>query len=134
MDKFDVQIENNNIIIKPKTKIIKILTLNNFIDNYDSKDFRKSKILSCFINNESQANNKYLSILKKLYVLIGNVEKIINNTKIKCKMIDNKHIKIPSKEAGDVLKEIINQSIENKIKIEIVIELHTNKKIKIINF
>ena len=143
-DEFEVQIENNNIIVKPKIKIVKILTTNDFIDNYNAKDFRYSKILSCFINNENKLIYKYLTILKNLYGLIGSGKKIIKNTLLNYETIEIKEngfiflnnlgISIQPKEAGDILVEIINQSLVNKIKIEIVIELQKNEKIKIINF
>lgn len=143
-DEFEVQIENNNIIVKPKMKIEKILNINDFCDNYNTKDFRKSVILSCFVNDKRPTNNKYLSILKNLYELIGSGKKILKNTSLNYETFEIKNkgfiffdslgISIQNKEAGEILKEIIIQSIANKIMIEIEIQFQTNEKIKFINF
>lgn len=143
-DEFDVQIENNNIIIKPKIKIVKILNINDFLDNYNAKNFRYSKILSCFINNEHKQIYNYLTMLKNLYGLINSGKKIVKNTLLNFETVEIKErgyiflnnlgISIQPKEAGDILLEIINQSLANKVKIEIIIELQENEKIKIINF
>ena len=83
IDKIDYQIypkENGNLILKP------IQIINN-LDSLNEINFCSSQILSCKINNESYENNKYKSILNKIYELIGDGTKIIKNSCLNIKTI-----------------------------------------------
>lgn len=120
--------ENGDIILKKNT-FINIIDIND-IKNYD---FKKSIIYDCLINNDKFNKLKYGSILEHIYKLINDGTKIIKNSKLNIKTIkkenegffylDNIGISIQRVESNKCLLEIINQCIENNIKLSIKIKL-----------
>lgn len=137
LDDFEIIEKSNQIIVIKKKTTIKILTFDNF--NVKTFNFRNSEIISCFINNKRPSNNKYISILKDVYNIIGSGKIIIKKTKLNCETFEKKDkgfqylknlgISFQSKEAIGILEEIINQCLENNIKLDIEIKLFNNKKI-----
>ncbi len=98
-------------------------------------DFTKSIILSCFINDDKIITTKYNSILKYIYKLINDGDKIKKNTKLNIKRNEKKidcgffymedlDISIQRVDSNKCLQEIINQCNENKINI--ILKIKTN--------
>ena len=134
-------IDNTNYIIIEKEngdKLLKKITSINITDikNIKDYDFKKSIILKCLINNEDFNKLKYKLILEQIYKLIKDGVKIIKNTKLNIKTIkkedegfyylDNIGISIQGVDSNKCLLEIINQCLENQIKLSM--------KIKLINY
>ena len=117
-----------------KKKNIKIINLNH-IPKYD---FKKSSIIKCKINNEEINKNNYRYICNTVYKIINNGTKIIKNTTLNIKTVednqngfyylDNIGISIQGAESNKTLYEILNQANENNINVEMTIELE-NKTI-----
>ena len=139
ISKFDiVDNDDNQIIVKPKPLIIKIVKLEDFDKN--SINFRKSKILSCYINDKRPLNNKYFSILKNVYEIIGKGKIITKNTLFNFETIEkndngfkylkNIGISIQAKDAVNTFEEILNQCVKTKIKLEIEIKFESGNIIK----
>ena len=137
---FEIVEKDNQIIVKPKSKIIKITSL----DDFDVKktNFRHSKIISCFINDKRPSNNKYFSVLKDIYKIIGDGFIITKKTKLKCSTLmkndkgfeyfEELGISVQHKEASCILEEIFNQCIENNIKLEMDVIFNDGKITKYI--
>ena len=139
-------IDNTNYIIIEKEngdKLLKKITSINITDIKDIKDydFKKSIILKCLINNEDFNKLKYKLILEQIYKLIKDGVKIIKNTKLNIKTIkkedegfyylDNIGISIQGVDSNKCLLEIINQCLENQIKLSMKIKLINNITINI---
>ena len=131
---FEIIEKDNQIIVKPKTKIIKIVSLNDF----DVKtNFKHSEITSCFINDKRPSNNKYMGILKDVYKIINSGKIITKKTKLNYEIGEKNDkgfeyfkdlsISIQHKEAKGTLEEIFNQCIENNIKLEMDIKFDDGK-------
>lgn len=132
-------IDNTNYIIIEKEngdKLLKKITSINITDIKDIKDydFKKSIILKCLINNEDFNKLKYKLILEQIYKLIKDGVKIIKNTKLNIKTIkkedegfyylDNIGISIQGVDSNKCLLEIINQCLENQIKLSMKIKIN----------
>jgi len=112
--------ENGDKLLKKITNITDI----NEIKNYD---YKKSIILECSVDNKEFNKLKYKLILEEIYKIINDGTKIIKNTKLNIKTIekqdegfyylDNIGISIQGVDSNKCLYEIINQCIENKIKL-----------------
>lgn len=130
--------DNGDILLKKITHI----NISNIKDIKDH-DFKKSIISECLINNKKFDKLKYKSILGQIYELINNGTKIIKNTKLNIKTIkkedegfyylDNIGISVQGVDSNKCLFEIINQCVENKIKLTMKI-MSINKIIININF
>jgi hypothetical protein len=131
-------IDNINYTIINKEngdKLLKKITHVNIIDIKDIKDydFKKSIIYKCLINNEDFNKLKYKSIINQIYNTINDGTKIIKNTKLNIKTIkkedegfyylDNIGISIQGVDSNKCLLEIINQCIDNEIKLSMKIKL-----------
>ena len=120
--------DNGDILLKKITHI----NITNIIDikNYD---FKKSIIIECLIDNIELNKLKYKSILEQIYKLINDGVKIIKNTKINIKTIkkederiyflDDIGISVQGVDSNKCILEIINQCINNKIKLLIKVIL-----------
>ena len=132
-------IDNTNYIIIEKEngdKLLKKITSINITDikNIKDYDFKKSIILKCLINNEDFNKLKYKLILEQIYKLIKDGVKIIKNTKLNIKTIkkedegfyylDNIGISIQGVDSNKCLLEIINQCLENQIKLSMKIKIN----------
>lgn len=121
--------ENGDILLKKPThvQITDIKTIKNY-------DFKKSTITECLIDNKEFNKSKYKSILGQIYRLINDGTKIIKNTKLNIKTIKKEDegfyyldvigISIQGVDSNKCLLEIINQCLENKIKLLMKIKLN----------
>ena len=131
-------IDNTNYTIINKEngdKLLKKITHIDIIDIKDLKDydFKKSSISECLIDNKELNRLKYKSILEQIYKLINDGTKIIKNTKLNIKTIkkedegfyylENIGISVQGVDSNKCLLEIINQCIENEIKLSMKIKL-----------
>lgn len=146
LDNGDILLQKNiindiNYIIIEKENGDKLLQKINTIDITDIKDiknydFKKSIIQITKINNENFNKLKYKLILEQIYNLIKDGVKIIKNTKLNIKTIkkedegfyylDNIGISIQGVDSNKCLLEIINQCLENQIKLSMKIKLINN--------
>ena len=123
-----------NFLLINKINIIKIEDIKKY-------NFNKSIIYECLINNKKINKLKYRSILNYIYNLIDDGIIIIKNSKLNIKTIkkenegyyylDNIGISIQTNDNNKYLLEIINQCINNKIKLFMKIKLIDDIKIKI---
>lgn len=130
---------NYNIIYKENGDIL-LQKINNInitdIKDIKNYDFKKSIIQITKINNEDFNKLKYKLILEQIYNLIKDGVKIIKNTKLNIKTIkkedegfyylDNIGISIQGVDSNKCLLEIINQCLENQIKLSMKIKLINN--------
>ena len=130
---------NYNIIYKENGDIL-LQKINNInisdIKDIKNYDFKKSIIQITKINNEDFNKLKYKLILEQIYKLIKDGVKIIKNTKLNIKTIkkedegfyylDNIGISIQGVDSNKCLLEIINQCLENQIKLSMKIKLINN--------
>ena len=130
---------NYNIIYKENGDIL-LQKINNInitdIKDIKNYDFKKSIIQITKINNEDFNKLKYKLILEQIYNLIKDGVKIIKNTKLNIKTIkkedegfyylDNIGISIQGVDSNKCLLEIINQCLENQIKLSMKIILINN--------
>lgn len=122
--------ENNERILKEK--IHHTINDNNY-DDLKDYDFTDSKIKECQINGCSNTTNKYRNILLKIYNEISCGTRIIKKTKLNIKTIkfeeqgfnyvNNLGISFQNVNANKCLLEIINQCIENNIKLNLSVQL-----------
>lgn len=139
-------IDDTNYTITNKNngdKLLKKITSVNINDVSDIKkyDFRKSNILSCFLNDEEITKLKYKSILENIYKIINGGTKIIKNSKLNIKTIkkldegfyylEDLGISIQGVDSNKCLLEIINQCIENEISLIMKIKLNDETNINI---
>jgi len=99
----------------------------------NEKRCKKSIIYECLIDNKEFNKLKYKLILEQIYKIINDGTKIIKNTRLHIKTINkedngfyylnNIGISIQGVDSNKSLLEIINQCIENKIKISMKIKL-----------
>jgi hypothetical protein len=128
--------ESGDILLKPIKKVI-ITKLNEMADY----NFTFSKIISCKINDNICESNKYNYILKEIYNIIDSGTKIIKHSTLNIKTtkeeddgfyyLDNIGISVQRVDANKCIYEIVNQSIKNKIKLEINIKLQNKDDIVI---
>jgi hypothetical protein len=116
-------------------KLLKKITNINITDIKDIKtyDFKKSIILECLIDNKNLNKLKYRPILEQIYKYINDGTTIIKNTKLNIKTIkkedegyyylDNLGISIQGVDSNKCLLEIINQCLENRIKLSMKIKM-----------
>lgn len=142
LNAFNICFQNGDILLKIKKNNIKITTIQE-LNNYN---FQNSIILSCQINNNPLfCKLKYKSILLHIYKLIDNGTKIIKNSKLNIKttkkeehgfyFIESLGISVQGVNSNKCINEIINQVIENKIKITMFIKLNNeSNEIIEINF
>ena len=126
LDNFEIIEKDNQIIVKKKIKTIEIKTIEDF-----------SKIISCFINDKRPSNNKYLSIVKDIYNMIGSGKNVIKKTKLNFETFEkndkgfhylqNLGISFQGREALNMFEEIINQCLENNIKLNVEIKFSNNE-------
>lgn len=140
---FDLVEQDNNILLIPKPKEIKICKIdgmNNF--PHDVKTFRHCKIVSCKIENKYPTDFKFNSILKDIYYLIGDGSMIIKKSILDIKTgkltdkgfqyLEKLSISYQRKEAGVIFKEIINQCLCNKIQLQVEIDFKSGEKCEFI--
>ena len=137
INKYDIIDNGDELILKPKPTIVKIIKLEDFDKLVN---FRNSKILSCYIDNKRPTNNKYLTILGDIYEIIGKGKIITKNTLLNFETIEkqdkgfkylkNIGISIQAKESIFMFEEIINQCIKTNIRLEIEIEFKSGNIIK----
>jgi len=128
--------DNDDLLLKP----INTITINN-LEQLSSHDFSFSSICYCKIDGELINKSKYKVILNYVYTKINDGFKIIKNTSINIKTINYKDkgfyyledlgISIQGVDANKCIYEIINQCIQNNIKIEIKIKLQNNQNLLI---
>ena len=133
-----IVIDNINYTVINKEngdKLLKKITNINITDIKDitDYDFKKSIISKCLIDDEEFNKLKYKSILEQIYKTINDGTKIIKNTKLNIKTIkkedegfyylDNIGISVQGVDSNRCLLEIINQCIENEIKLSMKIKL-----------
>ena len=134
LDNFEIIEKDNQIIVKKKIKTIEIKT----IEDFDmSLNFRHSKIISCFINDKRPSNNKYLSIVKDIYNIIGSGKNVIKKTKLNFETFEkndkgfhylqNLGISFQGRKALNMFEEILNQCLENNIKLNVEIKFSNNE-------
>ena len=129
-------LDNGNILLKK----IKNIIINNYA-NIKNYDFNKSIIINCLINDTLMTKLKFKSILTYIYELIDDGAQIIKNTKLNIKTIkkedngfcyqDNLGISVQYADSNKTILEIVNQCIENKIKISMNVKLITNNIINL---
>ena len=127
-----LEFQRNSSICVQKINNINITDIKD-VKNYD---FKKSIIQITKINNEDFNKLKYKLILEQIYKLIKDGVKIIKNTKLNIKTIkkedegfyylDNIGISIQGVDSNKCLLEIINQCLENQIKLSMNIKLINN--------
>ena len=119
--------ENGDILLKKPTyiQITDIIKIKDY-------NFKKSTITECLIDNKKFDKSKYKSILGQIYRLINDGTKIIRNTKLNIKTIkkedegfyylDDIGISIQGVDSNKCLLEIVNQCLENRIKLSMKIK------------
>jgi hypothetical protein len=119
--------ENGDILLKKPThiQITDIIKIKDY-------NFKKSTITECLIDNKEFDKLKYKSILSQIYRLINDGTKIIRNTKLNIKTIkkedegfyylDDIGISIQGVDSNKCLLEIVNQCLENRIKLSMKIK------------
>lgn len=120
--------DNGDILLQKKSNY----TITDSID-LKKYNFQNSIILSCTLNNQPCSKLKYKSILVDVYNLISDGTKIIKNSKLNIKtlkkrdqgfyFIESLGISVQGVDSNKCMNEIINQVIENKIKISMFIKL-----------
>ena len=135
IDKYTITIINNSLILTP---VIKIEDFK--IEDILNKDFTKSKIQNCIINNIILDQKKYFKILLHVYNLIDK-KIILNNTKlnIKTDTIKTKgfvwypslELSIQRVDSNKCIAEIIHMCKLQNINIKICILLENNEIINI---
>lgn len=103
--------------------------------------FTDSTITKCKINNDIPIKLKYRPIMNTIYFLINNQQNIIDNKSINIVKgreegrgfyyLDEIDISIQNVDATTAVIEIFKQCKYNKVDLDILIELKTNKKIHI---
>ena len=127
-DNFTIEIlENNTFKIKNK-----VITINNK-EKIKDYDFTFSEIFNCKINNQIIDIRKYKKLITHIYNLINDGSKIIKNSILNTSTkyiqdkgftyIKNIGISYQNVDAGKAIKEICNQCIINKIKLDLNIKL-----------
>lgn len=121
--------ENDERILKEKTHI----TINDSYEDIKDYDFIDSKIKECQINGYSNTTYKYRNVLLQIYNEIGCGARIIKKTKLNIKTIkfeeqgynyiNNLGISFQNVNSSKCLLEIINQCIENNIKLNLSVKL-----------
>jgi hypothetical protein len=104
-------------------------------------DFKKSQILSCYINNIKLDLNKYKQILEYIYDYINDKDIIKDNTILNIedgnisdrgfKFIEKYNFSVQGAESNKTLKEIINICLTCDINIKSSIKLESNKIINL---
>ena len=143
-----VNIDLNNFIIENRESGDKLLKKISQIDinisnilNIKNYDFKKSHIISCFINGNNDMKLKYRSICEYIYRIINDGTKIIKQTKLNIKTLkkvdegftylDDLGISVQGVNSNKCLYEILHQCIENEINIELQIKTFDNLIINI---
>lgn len=128
--------ENDDILLK------KISTINiTDIKDIKNHDFKKSEILSCFVNNKEINRLKYKCVLEEVYHIINDGSSIIKKTKLNIKTIRKENegyyylellgISVQGADSNKCISEICNQCIENEIPFKMNIKLYNNILINI---
>ena len=127
--------DNGDILLQKNIQFTDITELTNY-------NFTKSIISDCSIDNKKWNKLKYKSILCQIYKLINDGTKIIKNTNLNIKTIkkedngfyylDNIGISVQGVDSNNCLLEIINQCVNNDIKICMKVILFTDITISII--
>jgi len=109
--------------------------------NTKNYDFKKSNIISCFINGNNDMKLKYRSICEYIYRIINDGTKIIKQTKLNIKTLkkvdegfsylDDLGISVQGVDSNKCLYEILHQCIENEINIKLQIKTFDNLIINI---
>ncbi len=143
IDKYTMKIINNTLILTPVSEIkiienidLKIENIDLKIENILKKNFSKSKIQKCTINNIIQVRlKKYNQILLHIYSLIDkNV--ILNNTKLNIKTEEKKDrgfvyyqnigLSIQGADSNKTMSEILNMCKIQNIKLDLEILMLDN--------
>lgn len=136
--RYEITKQNGNLLLKPIH--IVYATIGN------PKDIKKfnfcySKISNCRINDIFFPYFKYKSILTEIYKIINDGTKIIKNTILNIKTIKKEDdcfyylsdigISVEDADSNSYLYEIMQQCIENKIKLILTIKLKSETIIDI---
>ena len=136
IDKYTMKIINNTLILTPVSEIKIIENIDLKIENILKKNFSKSKIQKCTINNIIQVRlKKYNQILLHIYSLIDkNV--ILNNTKLNIKTEEKKDrgfvyyqnigLSIQGADSNKTMSEILNMCKIQNIKLDLEILMLDN--------
>lgn len=152
-------LENGDILLKKVTldntnykmvtqnngdKILKKIVCVNITDlkNIEKYNFKNSKILSLWVlNDDEMIIISYKSILKTIYKIINDKEKIIKKSKLNILIekktdqdfyyLEDLGISIQDVDSNKYLLEIINQCVENKISLIMKIKLDDETNINI---
>lgn len=132
IENYNITFHNGNMILTRKEKKKEDIFIN---------DFKKSQILSCYINNIKLDLNKYKQILEYIYDYINDKDIIKDNTilNIEDGNINNRGFKFMEKynfsvqgaESNKTLKEIINICSTCNMNIRLQIKLESNKIINL---
>lgn len=124
--------ENGNILFKKNIVITDI-------DEAENYNFKNSTINGCCVNNEELNKLKYAPILRHIYEQINDGAIIIKKSKIHIFTVNKKKagytyldkigIGYNNIDINKCLREIINQCIENELKLEMEIILKENNEI-----
>ena len=143
IDKYNIEIVNNTLILKLKDTII-------YINEEELKkiNITKSSIIECNIFNKNNNivinKNKYLSILLDIWKSMP-IQMILQNTTFNMKLSNENgkngyyydedlKISIQHKDANNTFKEIIKMINLNKYNINITIKLENNEIINYKNY
>ena len=134
----DKKIEDWNTVIRSLKNIIREKTNKCNLDigsilREKKYNFVFSKVLNCKLNNEDFERKTYSSIMKKIYMLINDPEKIqkytlrnfVKGKKLNngFKYIEDLDISVQDIDSINAIKEIIQQSMFNNLNLEIKIKL-----------
>jgi hypothetical protein len=132
IENYNISFHNGNMILTRKEKKKEDIFIN---------DFKKSQILSCYINNIKLDLNKYKQVIEYIYDYIDNKDIIFDNTILNIedgnindrgfKYIEKYNFSVQGADSNKTLKEIINICSTCNINIKIKIKLENNKIINI---
>lgn len=136
IEKYEITFCDGNMILKKKRK-----TKMSQMEEIKKYNFRKSKILDCYIDDLNIKLNKYSLIIKYLYIKINNSELIKRNSLLNIvegerningfRYLKKLNLSIQGVDANQAIKEIINISNICNIKIDFRIKLENDKIINL---
>jgi hypothetical protein len=108
------------------------------LEDIDKFNFQNSRINKCLINEVEFNNRKFNSILNKLYLVIGDKNKIVNSSKLDVVngrkyslnylYIKKYNISVFVKDKKNVFREIIHQVLKNDINLRMNVSSLENIK------
>jgi hypothetical protein len=132
IENYNISFHNGNMILTRKEIKKEDILIN---------DFKKSQILSCYINNIKLDLNRYRTILEYIYDYIDNKDIIRDNSIMNIengnindrgfKFLEKYNFSFQGTDSNKTLKEIINICSTCNIDIKLQIKLETDKIINI---